>query len=78
MDFPPSSLGFDFPHFHTTVSHDPSRKLFFAKLIGLTAAAGLAPKLLAKPRTARAQTPAPGLIELRPESRAVARRTDSN
>ena len=42
------------------------------------AAAGLAPKLLAKPRTARAQTPAPGLIELRPESRAVARRADSN
>ena len=59
------------------VSHDPTRKHFFAKLIGLIAAAGLAPRLLAQAQTGRDRPVAPAKIELRPESRAVARRADS-
>lgn len=59
------------------MSHDPTRKHFFAKLIGLIAAAGLAPRLLAQSQTSRAKPVASGKIELRPESRAVARRADS-
>jgi hypothetical protein len=59
------------------VSHDPTRKHFFAKLIGLIAAAGLAPRLLAQSQASRPRPVAPAQIELRPESRAVARRADS-
>jgi hypothetical protein len=59
------------------VSHDPTRKHFFAKLIGLIAAAGLAPRLLAQSQASRARPVTPPQIELRPESRAVARRADS-
>ncbi|MBP9913941.1 MAG: hypothetical protein KBF26_11110 [Opitutaceae bacterium] len=56
------------------MSHDPSRKHFFAKLLGLVAAVGLAPKLLAKPQEKSvAGTDTKG-INLRPESRAIARR----
>jgi hypothetical protein len=50
------------------VSQDPSRKQFLAKVLGLVAVAGLAPKLLAKPA---APTPA---ASLQPEIRAVSRR----
>jgi len=61
-----------------TVSHDPTRKHFFAKLIGLIAAAGLAPRLLAKNPALPAAKPAAARgFELRPETRAVARRGDS-
>jgi hypothetical protein len=60
------------------VSHDPSRKHFLAKLIGLVAVAGLAPKLLAKRAVPAAPVPnqpkSDALIAIRPDSRAVARR----
>jgi len=60
------------------VSHDPTRKHFFAKIIGLIAAAGFAPRLLANKPAQPAPTPGTsGGIELRPETRAVARRADS-
>jgi len=50
-----------------------------AKLLGLVAAAGLAPKLLAGASGISAAAPVKGsvMIELRPESRAVARREDT-
>ena len=80
IGIPASFAGVSFAE-HTyarTVSHDPTRKHFFAKIIGLIAAAGLAPRLLAKAPAQPAQTPvASGGIELRPETRAVARRADS-
>jgi len=62
-----------------TVSHDPSRKHFLAKLIGLFAVVGIAPRLLAKPVQAPSIPAAPAAsgITLRPESRAVARRGDA-
>jgi len=66
-----------FAEHQRTVSHDPTRKHFFAKLIGLIAAAGLAPRLLAQSQPSQASPVAPAQIELRPESRAVARRADS-
>jgi hypothetical protein len=54
---------------------DPSRKQFFAKLLGLTAFAGFLPKMLAK-----SSVPAPATVAapvtVRTESRAVARRAD--
>ena len=58
------------------MSHDPSRKHFLAKLTGLVAVAGLAPRLFTKTR-ARPAVPAvdASLIALRPDSRAVARRS---
>lgn len=60
-----------------TVSPNCSRKSFFAKLGGLMAAVGLAPRLLAKPETAaRAAVPA-ATVNLRPESRAVPRQAGS-
>ena len=68
------------------MTHDPSRKHFLAKLIGLVAVAGLAPKLFAKTPAALAlsrlngpatPTPVPlPVVSLRPEPRAVARRGD--
>lgn len=80
IGIPASFAGASFAE-HTyarTVSHDPTRKHFFAKLIGLIAAAGLAPRLLAKTPARPASAPAAtGGIELRPETRAVARRADS-
>jgi len=70
----------DSHHFNVPVSHDPSRKQFFAKLLGLTAAFGFLPKLLAKSAVV---TRAPGsspsrVVAIRPESRAVARRADAS
>jgi hypothetical protein len=57
------------------VSNNPSRKQFLAKIAGLFAAAGLAPKLLAKRPVAHgglgASAPA---IKIEPDARAVARR----
>jgi hypothetical protein len=49
------------------------------KLLGLAAAVGLAPKLLAGASGASATAPAKdsAVLELRPESRAVARRDDT-
>ena len=59
------------------MSHDPSRKHFLAKLIGLVAVAGLAPKLLAKSAAPATPTPVKSpVVSLRPETRAVARRGD--
>jgi hypothetical protein len=62
------------------VSHDPSRKSFVGKLVGLIALAGFGPRLLAKlpantPSTTPAKTGAP--FAVRSDSRAVARRADS-
>jgi hypothetical protein len=76
-----SSFGRDFNHtLGTSVSHDPSRKSFLAKMIGLGAAVGLAPRLVARAAVtpAAADTPAtkPAVV-VRPDARAVARRTDS-
>ncbi|AHF94644.1 hypothetical protein OPIT5_22570 [Opitutaceae bacterium TAV5] len=62
------------------MSHPHSRKTFFAKLLGISAAIGLVPRLLAKPvssaATAAASPAASGKalpISLRPEPRSVAR-----
>ena len=61
-----------FIHFNRrTVTHDPSRKQFFGKILGFFAAAGLSTKLLAKSAPA-ASSPA-SVIVARPESRAVPR-----
>ncbi len=80
IGIPASFAGASFAE-HTyarTVSHDPTRKHFFAKIIGLIAAVGLAPRLLAKAPPQPAPAPAASVgIELRPETRAVARREDS-
>jgi len=59
------------------VSHDPSRKHFFAKLLGLIAAVGLAPKLLSKSREQSVADQAAPAVALRPESRAIARSAES-
>lgn len=62
------------------VSHDPSRKQFFAKLLGLTAAFGFLPRMLAKSAaTTVATTTAPESfpVIVRAESRAVVRRADA-
>jgi hypothetical protein len=68
----------DFKHTRQPVSQDQTRKHFLAKFIGLIAAAGLAPKLLARPS---AGSPAPVVpaapFQLHPEARAVARRAES-
>jgi len=58
------------------VTHDPSRKRFFAHLLGLAAATGFAPKLLAKFGSAAALAPAASgtPLAVRPDARAVARR----
>jgi len=52
------------------VSNLPTRKTFFAKLLGLIAAAGVLPRLAAK-----AAVPASGttLIQVQRETRAVSR-----
>jgi hypothetical protein len=67
-----------FNNYPTPVSHDPTRKSFLAKLIGLVAVAGLAPRLVTKAATTPpAAKPTAPSIHLRPDSRAVARRADS-
>lgn len=75
-------FGADFNLFPPHVSHDPSRKSFLGKLIGLVAVAGLAPRLFAKSAssvTASTATPAaaPKPFTLQSETRAVSRRADS-
>lgn len=73
-------LGPDSNHFLSPVSHDPSRKRFLGKLIGLTAIVGLAPQALAKPVVAAADVPQPrdsAKFAIRPDARAIARRADS-
>lgn len=72
----------DFNLFPSPVSHDPSRKNFLAKLLGLAAVAGIAPRLFAKSASsviAPGATPsaAPKSFTLQSESRAVSRRADS-
>ncbi|WP_148218186.1 hypothetical protein [Opitutus terrae] len=62
------------------MSHDPSRKTFLAKLIGIAAVASLAPRLFAKRAAAAADASTPvkaAGFTLQRESRAVARRADS-
>jgi len=59
------------------VSHDPSRKQFFAKLLGAAAAVAVAPKLIAESASSNA-LPAPvSPVVVRSETRAVARRAGS-
>jgi len=73
-------FGGDFNPSTDTVSHDPSRKTFLAKLIGFAAVAGFAPRVLAKvPGSTVSTQPATPVspFTLRPDSRAVARRADS-
>ncbi|MCX6952362.1 MAG: hypothetical protein NTV51_09380 [Verrucomicrobia bacterium] len=60
------------------MNHDPSRKQFFAKLLGAAAAVSIAPNVLAKPAPTAASPAAPALpVVVRAEVRAVARRADS-
>lgn len=75
-------FGADFNLFPPHVSHDPSRKSFIGKLLGLVAVAGVAPRLFAKSATAvTASTTnpvaAPKPFTLQSETRAVSRRADS-
>ena len=73
-------FGGDFNHSTATVIHDPSRKSFLAKLVGLVAVVGLAPRMLAKlpESTGTKGSPAPvSSFTLQRESRAVARRSES-
>ena len=73
-------FGGDFNHSTDIVSHDPSRKSFLAKLIGLVAVAGFAPRMLAKsPGSTVSTRPSPAVspFTLRSDARAVARRVDS-
>ena len=68
----------DFNHFNRPVSHDPSRKQFFAKLLGAAAAVTVAPPLLAKSAPSHSTSAAPATpVVVRAEVRAVARRADS-
>jgi hypothetical protein len=60
------------------VSTHHSRKSFFAKFLGLLAAAGIAPRLLAKsPSPAAAPVSASAPFQVRTETRAVARSSDT-
>jgi hypothetical protein len=74
----------DFPHF-PLVTHNPSRKRFFAKLLGVAAAVNLVPKLLVRSIARREEPPVSDVADARPvrslavqpEPRAVARRDDT-
>ncbi|MBC8040868.1 MAG: hypothetical protein H7Y06_10020 [Opitutaceae bacterium] len=62
------------------MSHQHSRKSFFAKLLGLIAVAGVAPKLLAKPSASPAAasvSDAAPSIKVSQDSRTVARSGDA-
>jgi hypothetical protein len=66
------------------VSQDHSRKHFLAKFIGLIAVGGFVPKLFSRPAGAAGAAPGsdipaarPASFQLKPETRAVARRADS-
>jgi hypothetical protein len=59
------------------VTQQPSRKQFFAKLLGAAAASGVASKALANPSTPAVSASAAGRgrkIEVRGDARSVARR----
>lgn len=75
----PSPADFDHINLTNPVSHQHSRKSFFAKLLGLFAAVGVAPKLFAKPHASPAAAPvsesAP--FKVSQDSRTVARSGDS-
>jgi hypothetical protein len=74
----------DFPHF-PLVTHNPTRKRFFAKLLGVAAAVNLLPKMLVRSIAGRGEAPVSGVADARPihsfpvqsEPRAVARRDDT-
>ncbi|HVS51458.1 MAG TPA: hypothetical protein VHD62_03815 [Opitutaceae bacterium] len=63
------------------MKHDPSRKHFFAQLLGFGAAFGVIPQLVAKVLPSRAVERGPAAealpVQVQPERRAVARRSDS-
>jgi hypothetical protein len=60
------------------VSHDPTRKTFLLRLLGLTAGAGFAARFFTRAaKRAAAPAPASAPIALRTEPRAIARRADS-
>lgn len=66
------------------VTHNSSRKEFFAKLLGVVAISSFFPRLFARSAVATVDSPAadstgtPALpFAVRPDSRAVARRSDS-
>ncbi|MFA6962499.1 MAG: hypothetical protein WC205_17215 [Opitutaceae bacterium] len=61
------------------MSHQHSRKTFFAKLLGLFAVAGVAPKLLAKSSASPAAAPvsAEAPFKVTQDSRTVARSGDT-
>jgi hypothetical protein len=62
------------------VSHDPSRKKFFARLLGIVAVSSLLPKVFAKSAPTSPLAPAAtkkSEFQLRPAPRTVARRADS-
>jgi hypothetical protein len=74
------SFGGDSNHEPRTVSHDPSRKKFFARLLGLFAVSSLVPKMFAKSFTPSTPAISPAKkteFQLRPAPRTVARRADS-
>jgi hypothetical protein len=62
------------------VTHNSTRKRFFAKLLGAGVASVTLPKLLAKPAFSTTALPAPGesksvaAFEIRHDARAVSRR----
>jgi hypothetical protein len=59
------------------VSHDPSRKRFLTKMLGLAAVGALAPKAVAKalaPESTQVQGGKTVGFSIRPQPRAVARR----
>ncbi|HXA81167.1 MAG TPA: hypothetical protein VNV14_07840 [Opitutaceae bacterium] len=60
------------------MSHDPSRKTFLLKLLGLTAGAAFAARFFNRAaKRAAANAPASAPIALRTEPRAIARRADT-
>jgi hypothetical protein len=75
---PRPSFERDSNHSTVTVSHDPTRKQFFAKLLGAATAVTVAPKLLAKTASSNPTSAAPvAPVVVRSEVRAVARRAGS-
>jgi hypothetical protein len=74
------SFGGDSNHEPPPVSHDPSRKKFLARLLGIVAGSSLLPKMFAKASPASALAPSPAKnseFQLRPAPRTVARRPHS-
>jgi hypothetical protein len=76
----PSPTASDYPKPQQPVSHQHSRKNFFAKLLGLFAVAGVAPKLLAKSTVSSAvaaPVPPAAPFKVSADSRTVARSGDA-